>query len=214
VNTPLSERVDLKELERKIYLSYHKDGLVDIFLGIGLIVIGIILHPILGETVPTVAMVMIMLFVFVYAALKREITIPRIGYVEFAPKRRTRFALLILIIVLITNVPLLLVLMLTVGQQISPIVFDFVISFLLVILGFFGTGLFVLIGILSEISRFFGYAVATLILFIISHFLFLHFALPMIGVGVIITIVGFFQLGWFLRKYPKSNKRDIAAEEW
>lgn len=210
----MSERVDLKELERQIYLSYHKDGLVDIFLGIGLIVIGIILHPILGENVPTVAMVMLMLFVFIYAALKREITIPRIGYVEFALKRRTRFALLILIIVLITNVPLLLIIMLTVGQQISPVIFNFVASYLLVIFGFFGTGLFVLIGILSEISRFFGYAVVTLILFIISHFLFLHFALPLIGVGVIITIVGIFQLGWFLRKYPKSNKRDIAAKEW
>ncbi len=210
----MSEHVDLKELERKIYLSYHQDGLVDIFLGIGLILIGIILHPILGEYVPTVAMVLIMLLVPVYAALKRATTIPRMGYVEFAPKRRTRFALLLLIIVLITNVPLLLIIMLTVGQQVSPVVFDFVTSFLLVILGFFGTGLFVLIGILSEIRRFFGYAVVTLILFIISHFLFLHFALSMIGVGVIIIIVGFFQLGWFLRKYPKSNKTDIAAKEW
>ncbi len=210
----MSERVDLKDLERKIYLSYHQDGLVDIFVGLGLIVIGIILHPILGEHVPTVAMVMIMLFVFVYASLKRAITIPRMGYVEFAPKRRTRFALLILIIVLITNVPLLLIIMLTVGQQISPIVFDFVTSFLIVILGFFGTGIFVLIGILSEIRRFFGYAVAILILFTISHFLFLHFALPMIGVGIIFTIAGFIQLAWFLRKYPKSNKGDITVEEW
>ena len=210
----MSEHVDLKELERKIYLSYHQDGLVDIFLGIGLIVIGIIFHPILGEHVPTVAMVMIMMFVFVYAALKRAITIPRMGYVEFAPKRRTRFALLILLIVLITNVPLLLIVLLTAGHLISPVVFDFVTSYLLVIFGLVGAGLFALIGILSEIRRFFGYAIVTLILFIISHFLFFHFALPMIGVGVIITIVGFFQLGWFLRKYPRNSKGDFAVEEW
>ena len=210
----MSERVDLKELERKIYLSYHQDGLVDVFLGIGLIVIGIILHPILGEHVPTVAMVMMMLFVFVYAALKRAITIPRIGYVEFLPKRKTRFALLIFTIVLITNIPLIIILLLTAGQQISPAVFDFVTNFLLIILGVYGAGLFILIGFLSEIRRFFGYGLTTLILFIFSHFLFLHFSLPVIGVGIIITIAGIIQLAWFLRKYPKSNKRDITVEEW
>jgi hypothetical protein len=210
----MSESVDLKDLERKIYLSYHQDGLVDIFLGIGLIVIGIIFHPILGEHVPTVAMVMIMLFVFVYASLKRAITIPRMGYVEFLPERKTRFALLIFTIVLITNIPLVIVVLLTAGQQISPAVFDFVTNYLLIIFGIYGAGIFILIGFLSEIRRFFGYGVTTLIVFIISHFLFLHFSLPVIGVGVVITIAGFFQLVWFLRKYPKSDKGDITVDEW
>ncbi len=210
----MPESVDLKDLERKIYLSYHQDGLVDIFLGIGLILIGIILHPILGENVPTVAMIMIMFSVFIYASLKREITIPRMGYVEFLPKRKTRFALLIFTIVLITNIPLVIVLLLTVGQQISPAVFDFVTTYLLIIFGVYGAGIFTLCGFLSEIRRFFGYGVTTLIVFIFSYFLFLHFSLPVIGVGIIITIVGFFQLVWFLRKYPKSDKGDVAVEEW
>ena len=210
----MSEHVDLKKLERQIYLSYHQDGLVDVFLGIGLIVIGIIFHPILGEHVPAVAMVMMMLFVFVYAALKRAITITRMGYVEFLPKRKTRFSLLILILVLITNIPLVIIVLVTAGQQISPVVFYFVTNYLLVILSLYGAGLFILIGILSEIRRFFGYAVATLIVFIFSYFLFLHFCLPVIGVGIIITIVGFFQLAWFLRKFPKSTEEDISVEEW
>jgi hypothetical protein len=30
----MNENFDIKEIERKAYFNYHKDGIVDIFLGI------------------------------------------------------------------------------------------------------------------------------------------------------------------------------------
>ncbi len=210
----MSERVDLKEIERKSYLSYHQDGLAEICLGIPLILFGLLFHPLIAGYVPGVAMSQIVWFVFIYAALKRAITIPRIGYVEFLPRRRTRFALLILILVLITFVPLLLVFLLTAGQQIVPAMSDVMIFYLLIICGLFGSGILTLIGLFTEIRRFYGYAIITLILFIIGFFLVLPFALPVIGIGIIITITGFVKLTQFLRKYPKSTEEHISVEEW
>ncbi len=34
----MSDRIDLKEIERRAYLSYHEDGLVDILVGICLFI--------------------------------------------------------------------------------------------------------------------------------------------------------------------------------
>jgi hypothetical protein len=31
----LSDRIDLKSIERKAYTSYHEDGIIDIFIGGG-----------------------------------------------------------------------------------------------------------------------------------------------------------------------------------
>ena len=33
----LTDRIDLKDIERKAYTSYHEDGIIDIFIGGGLL---------------------------------------------------------------------------------------------------------------------------------------------------------------------------------
>ncbi len=77
---------DLKALERKAYLSYHNDGLLD--AGVGLIFlmfgIGIVFD------VPWLAGVFAALGISSYAGLKAAITMPRVGLVRFNPKRRRR----------------------------------------------------------------------------------------------------------------------------
>ena len=37
----MSEKIDLKEIERKVYLAYHRDGIWDIFWGIAFVGLGI-----------------------------------------------------------------------------------------------------------------------------------------------------------------------------
>ena len=39
----MSKNVNLKEIERQAFLSYHQDGLLDIMLGIILIPLGIVM---------------------------------------------------------------------------------------------------------------------------------------------------------------------------
>lgn len=210
----MNESIDLKALERKVYFSYHQDGLVDICIGIPIILFGLLFHPLIAEYVPAVAMSQLIWWVFIYAALKRAITIPRLGYVEFASERRSRFWLLVMVLVLITNVPLIIMVLLTAGQQIAPQVSIFLAMYFQIIIGLFGASIFVLLGFLSELRRFFGYGIVTFSFFIVSHFLFLHFSYSIIGLGIVITVTGFFQLFWFLRKYQKDTEKRVVGESW
>ena len=46
----MAERVDLRSLERKAYLTYHQDGIVDIFIGLAIAVFGALFLPLFLES--------------------------------------------------------------------------------------------------------------------------------------------------------------------
>jgi hypothetical protein len=90
----VSEKLSLKELERKAFRSTFQDGLWDIFLGLLLLNMG-------GGTLlggsgmsPLWSMVILTLFVGLvllgFWAGKKFLTTPRIGAVEFGPQRRSK----------------------------------------------------------------------------------------------------------------------------
>ena len=78
----------MKDLERKAYISYHNDGLLDIF--IGFVVICFALYIMFDFTA----------FAGIYSALgitmmtlaKKLITVPRVGIVNFGPERRAKMS--------------------------------------------------------------------------------------------------------------------------
>lgn len=83
--------LDLKALERKAYRSYHKDGFLEIALGLFLLIS--VLSSTLSESgvpdrirqliyIPLIIMVPVGL-----ALAKKFITVPRMGYVKFGPMR-------------------------------------------------------------------------------------------------------------------------------
>ena|GEM_PF-4152315 len=82
----MTQNIDLKELERKAYLSYHGDGLLDIFLGLIIVFFSVgIATDILfiGSIFPPLG-------VPVFALIKRSLTVPRIGFVHFSGERKAR----------------------------------------------------------------------------------------------------------------------------
>ena len=83
----MGKEPNLKEIERKAYMSYHQDGLLDIFaglyvLGFGL---GIFVDLILDFGMGMILMpaVFVSLALPLWIAAKRRITMPRIGFVNF-----------------------------------------------------------------------------------------------------------------------------------
>ena len=96
----MSDKINLKALERKAYLIYHEDGLLDIGIGAVLAWIGLValvemdfpfyLWYIIGASIWTTA--------------KKQITVPRIGYVEFRETRKGRIRRLILLFLLVLTV--------------------------------------------------------------------------------------------------------------
>ena len=97
----MSEKINLKELERRAFRSTFQDGLWDIFLGLLLLNVGIgtVVGGMLGDAeLPPASLVRIMLIIvpwpfvvlIAFWAGKKFITTPRIGLVKFGPQRKAK----------------------------------------------------------------------------------------------------------------------------
>ncbi len=79
----MEEKLDLHRLEASLYRSFWQDGLLDVFIGTGVLLIG---FAWLAALVPLGAVVPAVLMPFWPIARKRLIT-PRAGYVRFSDAR-------------------------------------------------------------------------------------------------------------------------------
>lgn len=88
------QKIDLKQLERKVWTSFFQDGIWDIYLGSLLMAMGI--GALISDAGISHAATMIIYVLLVGAAFlflllgKRFITRPRIGHVNFGPKGKAR----------------------------------------------------------------------------------------------------------------------------
>ena len=90
----MSEKLNLKELERKAWRSFFDDGLWDIFLGLLLATMGVsglLDHSSLTENwAMTIYIGLLVVIMLSFWLAKRFITVPRIGRVKFGHKRKVR----------------------------------------------------------------------------------------------------------------------------
>ena len=115
--------LNLTEIERKAYRSTFQDGLWDIFLGLQLLLLSI---STLLSNIRTTKMlhmgILVLLQVLVVLAFtigKKRITIPRMGFVKFGPKRKRRITksrIVLLFSVLVGVVVFLIALVLLQGN--------------------------------------------------------------------------------------------------
>ncbi|MFX1582906.1 MAG: hypothetical protein ACFFCJ_11940 [Promethearchaeota archaeon] len=203
----MSKTADLKAIERQVYLSYHQDGFIDIFVGILLIFLAVMIW-----FFPTFLFFLISsLFAFLcaYYAAKKLITIPRMGYVEFSSARRQRiqYVFLVLVVLLVFGNILGIIAML-----IPPVgVLIFESTFTILIVGVVGGIIFATIGLASDIRRFYVYGVIFLGSALFTFYFPLILVLPLIAVGLVMTVFGFVLLYGFIRKYPKEELGEMEG---
>ena len=77
--------IDLKEIEKKAFTSYHQDGLIEIFVGIVFILYGSVL---LADKAGLIGLCWLPAALIV--PFKKKVTVPRMGYVTFHSSRKTR----------------------------------------------------------------------------------------------------------------------------
>ncbi len=80
------KKPNLREIEKNTYMSYHQDGLIDIFVGFYILLFGagILLHTVTEfSTWFIIPAIFPSIMVPIWISFKRRITIPRIGYVKF-----------------------------------------------------------------------------------------------------------------------------------
>jgi hypothetical protein len=90
----MEQRIDLKQLERKVWTSFFEDGIWDIYLGILLaaMAVGALLSDIKAPEAALISSYAVLMCIALLFLLlgKRFITMPRIGRVNYGPEAKAR----------------------------------------------------------------------------------------------------------------------------
>ena len=197
----MSYELNMKEIERQVYLSYSEDGLVDIAIGSVITTWGLMLTQ-----KPTGLIGLIgLLGLGIWYIGKRLITIPRIGVIDPHPKMERRLTnLAIFLVVLGLLVFAGVVLTLSNG---SSLISDFSLT----IVGLVIAGGVALLAYMLNASRIYIYSIVLFASFAAGELLtrsitsFDAFALSVIIGGGLILLSGLIVLVRFMRKYPRQQ---------
>ena len=83
----MNKPIDLKAIEKRAYMKYHQDGVWDIFLGLIMLAMGLMMIEVLNITWYTVLVAVACIFMTV---AKKLVTFPRIGFVKFGRERKKK----------------------------------------------------------------------------------------------------------------------------
>ena len=199
--------VNLKEIEKRTFVSYHQDGLIDIFIGtyILLFAAAILVNDILDlSTWFIIPAIFPALMVPIWIALKKRITIPRIGYVKFKATGANKLTIIFI------------------GTLVMGVFTFFLFAFastqswaleLRTIITqngmlFIGLGAFIissLFGYTIGLKRLYGYGLLALALFGLLQFIVFPFEYILLAIGLTIITCGVSLLTRFVKKYPISS---------
>ncbi|UCG62258.1 MAG: hypothetical protein JSV52_02960 [Candidatus Zixiibacteriota bacterium] len=201
----MKQMISLKEIERRAYRSTFQDGIYDILFGMIFLILAWI--PALDKVnIPrTYGYLLILLPVLMVWIGKRQITIPRLGAVEFGPTRRTRKMLFLIVVAafFFLNMPLLLMMGDGFGGGLLehagiPVAAGLVVTPVIVVAGYF-----------LDCPRMFVYAALMAFSIPQSSFMYDFVGWPFNSVislgipGLVILIYGLTLLSGFLTKYPR-----------
>ncbi len=212
----MSDKIDLKALERKAYLAYHEDGLLDIGIGAVLAWIAIVA---LTDSDFTDFPYYVWFFIIVstWTTAKQQITVPRIGYVEFRETRKDRTRKLISLFVLVLSITMVLGVLAfrASGVVETPGWLIALQNYGDILLGsvLLGGGL-ISVGYSTEVKRFTHYGIAAATLHVLNHFLTMNPTWDMWqGMGPVNLLLGLVMLGngfmllrRFKEKYPLTGE--------
>ena len=196
----MSNGIDLRDIERRAYLSYHEDGLLDIMIGFGIIVSGLFVYAempwLIGSFIPV--------FTPIYIQYKKRVTVPRLGQVEFSEQRkmkqkRTMFSLVVFNIILFIG-GLYAWFAMDIGGR--PQWLIDLLSNYMIIFGAFGALISSVVGFFSDLKRFHIYGLINLAVFTVANNYTDHPAYGLVTIGIILALNGFKLLLTFTRKYP------------
>jgi hypothetical protein len=196
----MGERIDLDEIERRAYLSYHEDGLIDIVLGIGLFIAS------LWAYVEMIYLMggMIVSLTPMYMGMKKKYTFPRIGEVTFSTDRtrRSQNSMTFLVIMNVIGVLGALVFWMAFSGDTRPQWMLLMIDNFPVVLGIAGGVIWAVVGYITDLTRFYRYSAATLVVIGSANFISTPFIAHMLLLSVIVLVSGYMQLRSFMNKYP------------
>ena len=190
------EDIKLKEIQRKVYMSFFQDGLWDIFLGLFILGWGL---AILTELAYLVGAFFISIYFTVWG-VKKWLTYPRIGYARFSETSRRRITtrfLILGVVVLLAGVMAGVVWGIGARPQwladYFPLIFNGMLAAIVCFVAYW-----------ARVNRFYLYAVLIFLGAVFHMWLAIPWEFGFIGAGGIIVLIGVGMLIMFIRKYPKK----------
>jgi hypothetical protein len=200
---------NLREIEKNTYMSYHQDGLIDIFVGFYILLFGagILLHTVTEfSTWFIIPAIFPSIMVPIWISFKRRITIPRIGYVKFGLKSANKLMAVFLgLAVAGLGVFMIFGLGGSMRQSWAIAIMDLIISNSMIIIGISAALISSLFAFTMGLKRLYVYGLVTLTMFLVGHFMVIQFEYFLFAIGFAIVIYGFVLLRQFLKKFPLSR---------
>jgi hypothetical protein len=190
-------------------MSYHQDGLLDIFVGVFILGYGVgifmdIMEFGFGSIMPAILIAVILPL---WIVAKRKITMPRIGFVKFGPRGSNKlFAILLGLAV--AGLGVFFAFTLFQGGR-SPWL-DVIFQNGMLIVGFGSLAVCILFGYSMGLKRLYAYGLLALISLVIGHFTGIFFAYILMALGTTVMVTGFALLISFVKKYPLKGDKAIA----
>jgi len=208
----MSHNLDLKEIERRVQRSVYQDGLLEIFLGSFLLLLGVLftISPILVAFSGFLAFLIKPLF----ERVKKRYIYPRIGYVKFGTEKEAAKGIVataaVFVVILLGSMG---VFVLTMKDHGRAFWFDYFFPAFAGFMTAFGP---FWLGQTYNFKR--GYVFAAL-------FLLSGIAIPVLGIatgynavslewllmGLVILVSGVIMFTRFLRKYPAEEASDATV---
>ena len=197
----MTQNINWKELEQKTYRDAQQDGLGELLIGIGMVLVaGIVLTP---TFLKALFYIPILLFSRIGEAIRKRYTYPRIGYVKFQPENAKKVVggIFLIIFVLLAIMALVFTLFGDVRD------FDLWLQWFPAFCGTILVGLFLDMAGKSGSGRYYVFA----LLSVISGFSYslIHFekattgmAMYFLSMGAVLILTGGILFLLFLHKYP------------
>ena len=212
----MNTKTSLREVERRTYLSYHQDGLLDIFVGIYVLLFGL---GILLMTVTEFSTWFVIPAIFpavmmpIWISVKKRVTMPRIGYVKFGYRGANKgMAIFLGLAVAGLGVFMLFGLGASRGQGWALTLRNLIIPNGMIIIGILAAAISSLFAYTMGLRRLYAYGLLTLALLFAAHFAIIPFAYSLLTIGVLMIINGSILLMQFIRKHPLSQGDETHVE--
>jgi hypothetical protein len=201
----MTKQNTLRKIERKAYMSYHQDGLLDMVIGLYALSfgLGIFVDKILEfsfAAIMSAITISIVLPIWIHA--KKKITMPRIGFVKFGAGGSNKlFAIFLGLAVASLGVSLALGVFM-IGQNGRPVWLEILFQYGMIWIGLGAAVIGSLFAYNMGLKRLHGYGLLTLALLVSGHFLGIPFESLLLTIGSVIIASGAALLVQFIRRYP------------
>lgn len=210
------KKSSLKEIEKRTYLAYHQDGLIDIFVGVYILLFGL---SILFSTISDFSMWFVIPGIFpaimvpIWISIKKRITMPRIGYVKFG-SRGVNKLMAIFLGLMVAGLGLFMVFTFASESQAWALTLrNLVIPNGMIIIGIGAAMISSLFAYTMGLKRLYAYGLLSLVLFLAGYLTPIPFEYIPVTIGLVVIINGFLILIRFIQKYPLAQGDKTLGEK-